>query len=270
MVCVIDNDPGGSAEPIVHKSLRGWPPDRTLAYVNEERPGIAAARNRGLEWADSMDADWIVFVDDDEWVTDGWLRALLVHANNSGADIVTGHVQTLVPADVPDWVHRGGFYQRTPRQLGSTDWTTASNNTLMNVATWRSLGHMRFDDTFSRTGGSDTDFFYRMKQSGASIEFTPEAVVFEDVPPERLNVSWLIRRGYRSGYVNGLISRRTTPRVRVIARGLGYVVVGTAAMPTDLIHQRAIRSRTLTRICFGVGLVGSVLQIRWEEYRRAE
>jgi GT2 family glycosyltransferase len=62
-VIVVDNRPAGS-------------PDRDLAptrVVREPRPGLSAARNRGLAVANG---EIIAFTDDDAEVDSGWLRAL--------------------------------------------------------------------------------------------------------------------------------------------------------------------------------------------------
>src|SRR6478752_6966716 len=58
-IVVVDNDPlGGAREQVLE-----WA-DRRVTYVHEPRPGIASARNRALD--EALDADALVFIDDDE------------------------------------------------------------------------------------------------------------------------------------------------------------------------------------------------------------
>src|SRR5689334_13154573 len=71
-VLVIDNDPGGGARAHLETLIAGGQPIR---YVHEPEPGIAAARNRAID--ETLDADLLVFIDDDERPVDGWLQALL-------------------------------------------------------------------------------------------------------------------------------------------------------------------------------------------------
>ena len=52
---IVDNDTAPSARPIVEP----WLADHPVRYVHEPRPGIAAARNRGLD--ESADSDVVVF-----------------------------------------------------------------------------------------------------------------------------------------------------------------------------------------------------------------
>ena len=66
VVIVVDNDPEGSAADTVRAFA-----ELDITYAVETSPGIAEARNRFL--ALSGDAEFIVFVDDDEFVAENWL-----------------------------------------------------------------------------------------------------------------------------------------------------------------------------------------------------
>ena len=66
---VVDNDPAASAR----SACTGFHP--AVRYVHEPRPGIAAARSRALREAGEHDV--LVFIDDDERPSAGWLRSLL-------------------------------------------------------------------------------------------------------------------------------------------------------------------------------------------------
>ena len=59
---------------------------------------------------------------------------------------------------------------------------------------------MQFSSVFGQSGGEDTDFCYRLTASGGSIVCSPEAVVYENVPLERLTFKHLIRRYARGGH----------------------------------------------------------------------
>jgi glycosyltransferase involved in cell wall biosynthesis len=66
-VIVIDNDPDAGARATV----TGWA-DVGVRYAHEPRPGISAARNRGID--ESALADALVYIDDDEMPAPGWLE----------------------------------------------------------------------------------------------------------------------------------------------------------------------------------------------------
>src|SRR6478752_5398141 len=70
-IVVVDNDPAGSARAqcaMLAQSSR-WP----LLYVSEPRRGISFARNAALRTAQSRQAQYIAFIDDDESPTPVWL-----------------------------------------------------------------------------------------------------------------------------------------------------------------------------------------------------
>jgi succinoglycan biosynthesis protein ExoM len=71
-VVVADNDAMQSAQPVVaaFSSQSALP----VTYCIEPQQNIALARNRAIEHADG---DFVVFIDDDEFPTEGWLLNLL-------------------------------------------------------------------------------------------------------------------------------------------------------------------------------------------------
>lgn len=61
------------------------PPSAIAVVFDEQRAGAAATRNRA--WR-SLDTDWIAFLDDDDTLHPNHLRALLMHAETTGADFL--------------------------------------------------------------------------------------------------------------------------------------------------------------------------------------
>ncbi len=106
-VIVVDNRRTSAPHEDVLDSLRELPAVRVL---QEPRPGISAARNRGTAAAGG---DFIAFTDDDVEVDRGWLRALgRRFAEEPGTDAVTG---LLVPKELETpaqiWLERSGSWR---------------------------------------------------------------------------------------------------------------------------------------------------------------
>lgn len=259
-VIVVDNDAAGTGRSVAeHSPLR-------LDYVVEPRPGIAAARNRALDHLDGHDA--IVFVDDDEYVSAGWLDRLVEHAEKSDADIVTGPVISVFPPNAPRWLISGGFIQRPSWPTGTVLTAGATNNTLVLVESWTRFGAPRFDESFSATGGSDAKLFSLLLAAGARIEFVAEAVVSEPVLAERMKVRWLLRRAYRNGIVSARIWQLKHGTVKTVARGMLMAVGGLFRAVVHLVTLKGVQASSANAFVTGLGVVSAVSGIRVHEYKR--
>lgn len=261
-VIVVDNDARGTAEVVARSSRLD------IDYVVEEKPGIAAARNAGLDRLPA-DATHVVFVDDDEVVPAGWVASLLEVADRYGAEIVCGPVRTIFPPETPRWIERGGYIQRSPEIEGLISRTPATNNTLLSLDAYRRAGSPRFDESFSATGGSDTDFFTRLiASSGAKVAWAPSAEVTELAPPDRLRFRWIMRRYIRINNVSGRLLLRSTPPWKLLVRAVGHIAVGTAKTAVALATGKGLRLRDTAQITRGLGWIGAVSGRHVQEYQR--
>ncbi|MEM8750495.1 MAG: glycosyltransferase [Pseudomonadota bacterium] len=167
--------------------------DIALHYFLEPERGIPLARNRSVEEALNLNADWLAFIDDDETLDPGWLDAMLRHALSNKADVYTGPVVSVLPAKKPDWMEPLNTLNENPD--GYMKKTAATNNTLVHRRLFLpSAGNMRFDPDFRYTGGSDDEFFKRARASGFRIMWVNDAVVRETVPMSRFNMKWHLER----------------------------------------------------------------------------
>lgn len=265
-VLVVDNDASGSGRPIAERF--------GVRYVVEERPGIAAVRNRSL--AESADADAIVFIDDDEVPEPGWLDALVSAFIETGATAVAGRVLTLFPDDVEPWVAASGAFirpERTDRQSMSE---AATNNLLLDVPAIRALG-LTFDERFGLTGGSDSMFTRELTHRGGTIRWAQDAVVVEQEDPARFTRAWVLMRTFRFGNTSARVGIATAgsrvgrlgARATALGRGLARVgggslgwIVGAA---TRSLPRRARSVRTVYR---GAGMIAGATGYAHDEYGR--
>lgn len=259
-VLVVDNDATGSGRTVAESS------PLSVTYVVEPKPGIAAARNRAVDEIQQYDA--VVFVDDDEYVVEGWFDRLLDYAEASPAGVVTGPVESIFPDDAPRWVVNGGFIQRPSWPHGSVLTAGATNNTLLKIDAWDAAGAPRFDDTFSATGGSDAKLFSVLLARGVQIEFCADAVVFEPVLPERMRLKWLARRGYRNGIVSARIWTLKHGRAKTLVKGLLLGLSGLIKALRDLVLARGLQAGSFNGFLNGLGVVSALIGVRVHEYKR--
>lgn len=200
LVIVADNDAAGSAREQVEQLRAAFP--RPLHYTIQPERGLAAVRNRLLDAAVELGADWIAFLDDDEMPAPDWLCALWRAAHDHAADVVTG---PLVPVRAPEETAdaRGGRRQAA----GTEPRHVACNNVMFRASLAVDQG-LRFDRFYDFIGGEDFDFFNRSRAAGNRHVWAADAVVFERVPPERLTLRYLCYRHFTGAINNVLRGRR--------------------------------------------------------------
>ncbi|MDN4472041.1 glycosyltransferase family 2 protein [Demequina zhanjiangensis] len=263
---VVDNSTDGDAQAQVEAFAASH--EREVRYAHEPRPGIAAARNRCLaEWGETHAA--LVFVDDDEEVPQGWLGALVGAAHGYDADIVNGHVLTVYPEPRPGWVERSGLFQRRLFPEGSSEGIPATNNTLLRREAWVEAGEPTFSESFSRTGGSDTDFFHRLIDGhGCRFVWSAEAAVTEPLPRSRMSVRWAWKRHMRAGNVLGRVMLQDRSRPVVLAGGVARVGQALAMGVVSAVTFREPVRWFVGRTARGLGVAGSALSQVVVEYER--
>ncbi|WP_299684403.1 glycosyltransferase family 2 protein [uncultured Tateyamaria sp.] len=226
-VIVIDNDDTPSAKGVVADVAE----ETGLNVLYRHVPGanISIARNGGLEAAT---ADWIAFLDDDEIVEPDWLTALVDCAQATDADAVFGHSRANYSPDAPDWIVEGDFHSQFAAPRGEVVETGHTCNALLRWgdAPWRD---QRFEIERGRSGGEDTEFFFRLRRMGARYAIADGSIVREDVPPARLTLSWLMRRRYRIGQSYAAVATGGAARIKLF---------GTAAIKAAYCYIRAVLS----------------------------
>lgn len=260
---VVDNDPAAGAADTVRSTY----PE--AIYLHEPRPGIAEARNAALD-ALPDDTTAVVFVDDDERVFPGWLSTLAQCADKFNADVVTGPVISLLPDTAPDWIIRGSFIQREDYATGPYRYLPATNNTFVRAHWFVGSNPYRFDETFSLTGGSDTELFNRMRIAGAKMFWCQEAAVEESVPLDRLTAKWIWKRGVRSGNVLARLQLQSRSRARVIGGGAVRFVYGLFRVAVNALRFRPLQYSDAIYVMRGVGFVNAALGRLHVEYARKQ
>jgi len=193
---IVDNDDAESARTIVDSfAEKSRIPVR---YDVEPEQNIALARNRAVQ---NASGNYVTFIDDDEFPRKDWLLNLYNGLQKYKADGVLGPVLPHYEGNPPQWVTRGGFYDRPSHETGTVlDWeNTRTGNVLLRTGIFREMKNA-FRREFGR-GGEDKDFFRRMIGNGLRFVWVAEAPVYEIVPPERFSRSFMLRRALLRGKI---------------------------------------------------------------------
>ena len=200
VVAVADNDDTPSSEPLVRETAARL--GLALRYAHAPARNISVARNAVLDAADTR---WLAFLDDDELAAPDWVARLLAAAADDGAAAaVFGPAVARYAPGSPDWAAACDFHSNRIPETEDAILSGYTSNVLIDMDFVRRHG-LRFRTELGRTGGEDTVFFHEMHRLGGALRYAPDAAVFEDVQPGRVNLDWVWRRKYRSGQTHALL-----------------------------------------------------------------
>jgi O-antigen biosynthesis protein len=184
-----------------------------IVVLHEPRPGLSRARNAALP---VLDADAVVFVDDDVVAPSDWLERLLDGFLDPTIAMVTGNV---LPANLDSleaqvFEDYGALGRGPWRRVFEPEWLAQHRRA---VPTWmvgatanaavRTEWLRRLGPFIEHLGagtpagvGEDTEYFYRVLRAGGRILYEPTAVVHHYHRADRAS---LVRqlRGYSAGHV---------------------------------------------------------------------
>ncbi|MEY8800918.1 glycosyltransferase family 2 protein [Leisingera sp. XS_AS12] len=257
-IIIADNDETDSARSRIDCASAAL--QLPLLYLHAPARNISIARNACLEAAD---ADWIAFLDDDEQAEPDWLAQLLDCALSSRADAVFGPALAEYGPQAPDWMRRQDHHSNHPVRQGSRVETGHTCNALLR---WKSTPWQtqRFDPARGKSGGEDTEFFFRLHRSGARFDICPQAVVRETVSPERLEMFWLLQRKYRAGQSHAARSQ-TLPQRAALAASATCKMLFCAAAALVTAWSAYQRNFWLLRAALHTGVASGCLALSQPE-----
>ena len=259
-VVIADNDDTPSARDVVQSAAADlpWP----IHYIHAPARNISVARNACL---DAADAEYIAFLDDDEWVAADWLSQLLATARSGSADAVFGPVIAAYDDTAPDWIRVGDYHSSYPVQRNGQVETGISGNALLRWGDDVPWTGERFDLARGRSGGEDTEFFFRLRRAGARFEICDAARAWESVPQARLSLRWLARRRYRMGQSYAVSATSNAQRIKLGLAALGKAGYCAAAALLCAPAQ-ARRNRWILRSLLHVGVCAGCLSLPQSEH----
>ncbi len=192
---VIANNSGTAASERINRCIAStsFADHCPITLIDSPENNIAIGRNILL---DHSRHELLAFLDDDEYPTEQWLEKLLAVMHKCDATVVAGPVPAVFHASAPRWVRTVDLHNTRGRRDLHTIEHTGTGNVLIDKSR---IGELRFDESFGKSGGSDTDFFLRLRESGGLIYWSGEAVAYEDIPEDRSRPRYLIHRFIKQG-----------------------------------------------------------------------
>ena len=182
-------------------------PGLNLRLVTEDGPGVSDARSRGRA---ATAAALLVFIDDDERINPGFLRAYADFFDaHPDAVVAGGRIIAEYVTGRPAWLSK---YTEMPianpmdfgdavRPFPAGRVPGGGNMAFRRSAALRYGG---FDPSLGRVGrmligGEENDFFERLMRGGETCWYVPGAVMWHIIPPEKLTESYFRRLCYNVG-----------------------------------------------------------------------
>jgi glycosyltransferase involved in cell wall biosynthesis len=197
-IIIVDNDIEGSAEAVVNEINENAGRAKKLLYFNYPVKGLSNVRNELMRQAFLLNPDFVIFIDDDEYVITDWVNELMKTIIENGADVVRGPVIAKLDENVSKYIKY--FFRRSEYPDNSQIYNLATGNLVMRRRSLENF-NVRFDNRFNSTGSEDSFFGIQIMKKGAKIIWSAKAIAYETIPEKRAKLSWLIKR-----YFNGAVT----------------------------------------------------------------
>jgi succinoglycan biosynthesis protein ExoM len=265
-IIIVDNDAEKTAEIVINELRAGSSNRHCLHYFNYPVKGISNARNELIRQALALNPDYLVFVDDDEYVTVEWLNELVKTIKNNNGDAARGPVYPDTESHIPDSISY--WFMRKNYPNNSRIHSIVTNNLILDCSSLKKFD-VWFDPRFNIIGSGDNYFGIQIIKKGARIYWAENAVVNETIPAKRANIRWILKRIYRGASTYTYVLKLEKEYLKLFVKimvSLGYIVVGgcgtiIAALP---IKKRYWGLRKFTE---GIGGIAGLGNILYKEYK---
>ena len=231
-------------------------PQLDARMVLETEQGVSAARNRGI--AESR-GEYIVVIDDDERVNEGFLRAYADFFDSHPEAVVAGgRIVAEYPGGRPAWMSKWVEMPiANPMDFGDAvrpfpaGRVPGGGNMAFRRAGLEGFGG--FDPSLGRAngeliGGEENDFFERLRRGGETIWYVPGAVMWHIIPPSKLTEEYFRRLSRNVG-----VSQRLRARIHGrMAKTCALEIAKWGATLLLALTMPPRKSRWLLRLRWGI------------------
>jgi succinoglycan biosynthesis protein ExoM len=267
-VIVIDNDVEKTAASIVLSLGSDVEEKFKLCYFNYPIKGLSNVRNELLRKSFELAPDFIVFVDDDEYVTPRWLNELIKTIVNNNADAARGPVFAVNSAVVPKYI--SCWFEARENYPDNTQlFSLVTNNLILRYSSLQKYD-VWFDRRFNFSGSEDSYFGIQILQKGAKICWSGNAKVYETIPESRASIKWLLKRTYRSASTFSYTLKLEKEYLLILKKiivSIIYLIFGILAS-TALLFNYKKKYWGLLKIAEGLGGFAGLFNITYPEYAK--
>ncbi len=229
-----------------------------VRYAFEERPGLSAARNRGIREARG---EYVFFTDDDQHVDSKVLAEHERVAVRFGARVQQGGIELRFIAERPRWLEGelAAVLGETARlSEGPQNIALYGGNMCFRREVFTSSIAFREDLGKGAAGYSeDIEITRRLEAAGERVVYAPSARIFHVIGHDRAKVAFFVKNSFEKGSSDGLMLDPHTALLGVAgdaavglvraAIGLGF---GAVTMNSHRVIKAQARAANLVGRCY--------------------
>lgn len=185
-------------------------------YFLETNQGLSYARNRGIK---ESNGDFIVFVDDDAFLDENYIKELRNYLNTVPKNLgFGGKILPFLECELPNWMSKYLSSLMSIIDLGKdvTFFKGSKYPIGANMGVSRTVIDKigMFNESLGRTGtsmlgGEEKDFFFRIKEAGFPIYYFPKMLVHHVIPAKRLTVEFIKKQAEGIGVSEKLRTKKS-------------------------------------------------------------
>ena len=235
---------------------------KNIFYNIEHNRGISHARNRCIDEVKGKKYNFIIFVDDDEYVCSTWLQSLVDCAYRYEAELVSGPVISVLPDSTKDWIVKSKFFQKTEHITGSIMKSCGCGNVLISTQLIEKQ-KIHFSLEYGLTGGEDTKLFKTLVHNGKKLVYCKEAIAYEHVDNNRLSMKYMLKRIFINSLVYVKIDKELYNKFQVIVKrvvaSIAFILMGIVLVPLIVFKGRLGIYQAMKHILKGTGQLAGVI-----------
>lgn len=266
-ILIVDNDAEETAKETGFNLAKKLDKKFKLFYYAYPVKGLSNVRNKLIQKALLYKPDFIVFVDDDEFVSKNWLNELALTIVGNEGDMVRGPVISVFNRQVPDYL--SVWFQNLTYKNNEQIKLVETNNLIISTP-FLLKSKINFDKRFNTTGGEDTYFGFKALDKGAKIYWAEKAIVYETIPENRTTLKWIFFRTYREAITYIYILKLEKKYFRLLKKLLAtivYLFIGIAGL---ILTPFQLRSRYwgALKLAESLGGFAGLFGFKYHEYSK--
>jgi succinoglycan biosynthesis protein ExoM len=265
-ILIVDNDTNFSARSTADKLIAEFSGVFEIYYYEYTVKGLSNVRNELIRRGLLLNPDFLVFIDDDEYVTKEWISSLVETIINNNADAARGPVVAIAEEKCPDRIWC--WFSRESYPDGSRIYSFTTGNLILRVTSLKKY-NIWFDNRFNLTGFEDSYFGIQMIKKGSVIYWSDKSVAYESIPGNRTTLRWLMLRTYNSAITYTYMLKLEKEYLKLskkIAVSTLYLIVGLLAF-SFIPFPFKRRYWGLIKASEGVGGFAGLFNIKYYEYK---